>query len=228
MEAFNIICKKTWRRFYYCQECYDLPELQDFFRNPDPYLESHRLDAFKEKPGDTTKVVRIQIAGHDWVVKRYNIKGFRHWLRRCLLASRAMVSWSNALGLFRVGIATPTPVAMIERRFGPLRGAAYFIAEYEEGILANDFFRSSPDYLEYGDQVREAINHMTETLHSAGYTHDDWQFHNILLVDHQPLVLDLDHMRYFSRPTKRFETAKNRDWDRLRRSTERTLFNPTT
>jgi tRNA A-37 threonylcarbamoyl transferase component Bud32 len=224
VEEFNIICKRSWRRYFYCQEHYDVPELHDFFRNPDPYTQSNLVSVFKEKPGDTTKVVRVQIAGRDLVVKRYNIKGLRHWLRRCLLPSRAMVSWYNALRLFSVGIATPMPVAMIERRYGPFRGVAFFITEYQEGVVANEFFRSSPDYLEYGTQVREAINHVTETLHAAGLTHDDWQFHNILLVDHQPLVLDLDHMRYFSQPTKQFETAKNRDWDRLQRSVEFTVY----
>lgn len=226
MENFTIIGKKNWRQFYYCQDYYDLPELQAFFRDPDPFLISNRVSAFKEKQGDTTKVVRVKIAGHDWVVKRYNIKGFRHWLRRCLLPSRAMVSWRNALELFRVGIATPVPVAVIEKRFGPLRGVAYFITEYCDGILASRFFQSSPDYFEYGDQVRSSINHMTEKLHSAGFAHDDWQFNNILLVDYQPFVLDLDHMRHFDRPSSQFEAAKHRDWDRLRRSTEKTVYNP--
>ncbi len=224
MNSINNIEKRSWWRHFYCQSRYDIPELQAFFDNPDPFIQSNRLDVFKEKPGDTTKVVRVQIAGHDFVVKRYNIKGFRHWLRRCLVPTRAMVSWFNALRLIDAGIATPKPVAVIERRFGPLRGVAYFITEFQEGVVANEFFRSSPDYWEHGQAVREAINQITETLHAAGLTHDDWQFHNILLVDRQPLVLDLDHMRYFSQPTKKFEIAKNRDWDRLRRSAEFTVY----
>ncbi|MBX9586384.1 MAG: lipopolysaccharide kinase InaA family protein [Gammaproteobacteria bacterium] len=224
MESFTIIGKKNWRQFLYCLECYDVPELQAFFRDPDSFLTSNRVSAFKEKPGDTTKVVRINIAGHDWVVKRYNVKGFGHWLRRCLLPSRAMVSWGNALGLFRAGIATPVPVAVIEQRVGPLRGVAYYITEYCEGTLASHFFRSSPDYFEYGEQVRAAIHHMTEKLHAAGFTHDDWQYNNILLVDYQPLALDLDHMRYFGQPSSKFDAAKLRDWDRLRRSAEKTQY----
>lgn len=224
MESFTIIGKKNWRQFFYCLECYDVPELQAFFSDPDPFLTSNRVSAFKEKPGDTTKVVRINIAGHDWVVKRYNVKGFGHWLRRCLLPSKAMVSWRNALALFSSGIATPVPVAVIEQRVGPLRGVAYYITEYCEGTLASRFFRSSPDYLEYGEQVRTAIHHMTEKLHAAGFTHDDWQYNNILLVDYQPLALDLDHMRYFDRPSSTFDAAKLRDWDRLRRSAEKMQY----
>lgn len=224
MEQFTIVCQRSWRQFASYQEGYDLPELKDFLANPDPFMRSHRVKAFKEKPGDTTHVVHVRIADHDFVVKRYNIKGFRHWLRRSLLPSRASVSWCNALALFRVGIATPAPVAMIEQRFGPFRGVAFYISEYREGTIANEFFQSSPEYWTYGTQVREAIHHLTETLHEAGFTHDDWQHHNILLVDNQPLVLDLDHMRYFSHPSKRFEKAKDRDWDRLRRSSEATTF----
>jgi tRNA A-37 threonylcarbamoyl transferase component Bud32 len=224
MKQFDIICKRSWRRLLYCQESYNTPEFQSFFQNPDAYFQSHRIAVFKENPGDTTAVVRLRIAGSDFVVKRYNIKGIRHWLRRCLLPSKAMISWCNALRLFSVGIATPQPIAMIERRWGPLREVAFFITEYKEGVIANEFFKTNPPYLDEGAQVREAINHVTESLHAAGFTHDDWQFHNILLVDNQPMVLDLDHMRHFSQPSKAFEAAKARDWDRLRRSSESSVY----
>lgn len=224
MEQFELLYKRSWGRLFCCQERYNTPELRDFFNNPDPYLESHRVVVYKQNSGDPTAVMRVQIGEHDFVVKRYNIKGIGHWLRRCLLPSRAMVSWSNALRLFSVGIATPMPVAMLERRWGPLRGVAFFVTEYREGVIADEFFRSHSQFIDDGAQVLEAIHHVTGRLHTAGFTHDDWQFHNILLVDNQPLVLDLDHMRHFSQPSKRFEQAKNRDWDRLRRSAESTAY----
>ena len=225
MDQFNIIGKRGWRRFYQCQEAYHVPEFCDFFRNPNRYLLSHGVEVIKDNPVERTKVVRLKLCGCDWIVTRYAGEGWRHWLQRGLLPSKALLAWGNALGLFGVGIATPTPIAMIEQRFGPLRGMSYYVSEYCEGVAANQFLQSNTEYVEYGAQVREAINHLTEKLHAAGYTHAAWSLNSILLVDLQPLVMDIDQLQHFTGPSQRFTEAKNRDWDGLVRSAESTVFN---
>ena len=48
-------------------------------------------------------------------------------------AKPASVSWANTLRLEFLGINTLKPVALIEERFGPLRGRAYFNSRYLGG-----------------------------------------------------------------------------------------------
>ncbi|MDX1486824.1 MAG: hypothetical protein R3268_01390, partial [Acidiferrobacterales bacterium] len=70
------------------------------------------------KRGNTSTLVRATIDGRRVVIKRYNIKGRWHGLRRALRRTRASISWHNAHLLRFYGIDTPTPIAMIERRVG--------------------------------------------------------------------------------------------------------------
>ena len=85
------------------------------------------------KNGGSSTVVRIQWRGQDLVVKRYNVKGVWHFLRRCLRSSRALHSWQQG-HLWRVlELPTPKPLAVIEKRWGPLRLGGYLVTEYTSG-----------------------------------------------------------------------------------------------
>src|SRR5690606_11131714 len=95
---------------------------------PDALIED--VSRQRLKSGNTCTVALAEINGRKMVVKRYNIKSFCHRLGRLWRSSRAADSWVNAHRLLMYGISTPTPVALLEQRFGPLRGRAYFIAEY--------------------------------------------------------------------------------------------------
>jgi hypothetical protein len=57
------------------------------------------------------------VAGRTLVIKRYNIKGFAHWLKRFWRPSRAWHSWREGNRLAFLGIATPKPLAVLEKRF---------------------------------------------------------------------------------------------------------------
>lgn len=69
------------------------------------------------KTGGAASVGRVEVAGRTLVVKRYNIKGFAHWLKRFWRPSRAWHSWQEGNRLAFLGIATPKPLALLEKRF---------------------------------------------------------------------------------------------------------------
>lgn len=85
------------------------------------------------KTGGAASVGRVEVAGRTLVVKRYNIKGFAHWLKRFWRPSRAWHSWQEGNRLAFLGIATPKPLALLEKRFLWLRSRAYLVTEYLAG-----------------------------------------------------------------------------------------------
>lgn len=69
------------------------------------------------KTGGAATVAKVEVAGRPLVIKRYNIKGFAHWLKRFWRPSRAWHSWREGNRLAFLGIATPKPLAVLEKRF---------------------------------------------------------------------------------------------------------------
>jgi hypothetical protein len=83
------------------------------------------------KDGNSSTVAVIKIDKKNYVVKRYNIKGFWHGVSRAFRPSRAYNSWRNALLLEMLGIATAHPYLFLEqRRLWLFRGRAYYLCEY--------------------------------------------------------------------------------------------------
>ncbi|MBW1923545.1 MAG: hypothetical protein JRJ35_08735 [Deltaproteobacteria bacterium] len=160
------------------------------------------------KAGRTTTVYRMVVEGRTVVVKRYNIKGSWHGVRRAFRRTRASHSWRNAHRLEMLGIPTPRPVAVVERRFGPLRGTAYFVSEHAEGPNALVFFSGE----ERADRESVARS-LVELLHSLAVcriTHGDTKATNFIVTDSGPVVVDLDAMRK-RHSMRRFEKFHRRD-----------------
>lgn len=148
------------------------------------------------KDGGSSTVARIDQGGRHLVVKRYNIKGIGHWLSRFWRPTRAWHSWLAAHRLQFLGIATPQPVAMVERRFGPLRHRAWLITDYQPGV----------DLLEHLGEGRELppeatlneISRVFAQLAEARITHGDCKATNLLWHDGKVHLIDLDAMQAWS------------------------------
>ena len=205
-EYSELICRQSFSRFMLCKRDYDTPAMTDFLDNPDKIINSPKSLFLKK--GNSSTVIRIKIDEHDLVVKRYNIKNIRHRLRRFLRPSRATHSWKSAHLLLILGIATPMPVAMLERRFGYFRSKAYFVYEYIDGPNAIDFFND--DKLQQKLDVAKRILEIFKNLAVANISHQDMKGTNIIIHQNQPVLVDLDAMcMHISR--RRFEHAHRRD-----------------
>ncbi len=168
------------------------------------------------KAGNSSTVVKINIDGWDLVVKRYNIKNFPHALRRCLRPSRALVSWRMAQRLRWWRIATPKPVAMLEKRVFGLRSTAYFISEYVSGSLADDYLRWPDISVAERNRWLSQFELLLIRLRNLGLSHGDFKATNFLCgSDAELYLLDLDAMRNWSRPESGFKVAILRDYRRL-------------
>uniref|UniRef100_A0ABX1MZK2 Phosphotransferase n=1 Tax=Aromatoleum buckelii TaxID=200254 RepID=A0ABX1MZK2_9RHOO len=144
------------------------------------------------KDGGSSTVARIDVGGRKLVIKRYNIKDTAHALSRFWRPSRAWHSWIEAHRLAFLGIATPRPLALIERRFGPLRGRAWLVTDSCDGphLLQHLDAGSEPPPAE-GRALRELF----AALHRERISHGDLKATNLLWDQGGVKLIDLDAMR---------------------------------
>ena len=146
------------------------------------------------KDGGSSTVTRVTVGGRDVVIKRYNIKGVGHWLQRFWRPSRAWHSWLASWRLNFLGIATPQPLAMIERRIGPLRREAWLITEYCPGQNLLEHLGEAGDAIP-DDQTAEAMLRTFKQLAEARISHGDFKATNLLWHDEGVWLIDLDAMQ---------------------------------
>lgn len=166
------------------------------------------------KDGGTCTVVRVASGDRQIVIKRYNIKHWRHALSRAWRPSRAWHSWREAHRLAFHGIATPQPLAMIEERLGPFRGRAFLVTAHCAG-------RSLLDSLEPDSQpdpvLGMAIKRLFASLCALHITHGDLKASNLLWQDGEIFLIDLDAMVQH-RTLSTFATSWRRDRARFVRN----------
>ena len=148
------------------------------------------------KNGNSATVARIFHPQENWVIKRYNIKNIWHALKRCLRPSRAWVSWGNTQRLNISNIATPQAIAVIEKRFGPLRLTSYYVCKHVDAPDATEYFSAQPTS---NMETAQQFVTLFSLLKQLGIYHGDCKGTNFLIRDGQPWVIDLDSMREFCR-----------------------------
>ena len=144
------------------------------------------------KAGNTATVIHTTLAGHQVVIKRYNIKNIWHWLSHCWRTSRAAISWRNANLLEFIGIATPRPWGFIEKRQGGVRNTAYFISAYEDAEPLLDVYQRRKPTIQEQQQVATLF----QQLRYAKVRHGDMKAQNLLLDTTGKIwLIDLDAMQ---------------------------------
>lgn len=185
---------------------------QDLYRNPDSVFAD--AEGRYLKRGNTSTIVRTTIDGVEVAVKRYNIKGTWHGIRRSLRRTRASISWQNAHLLHFYGVCTPRPIAFIEKRFGLTRRVSYFISEYVAGPNCREFFSGQHASDSEGRRLAKEIAHVLSTLARYRLRHGDMKATNILIHHKRPCLVDLDAIRQY-KSAARFARAHRRDIQRL-------------
>ena len=146
------------------------------------------------KTGGAASVGKVEVDGRTLVIKRYNIKGFAHWLKRFWRPSRAWHSWCEGNRLAFLGIATPKPLALLEKRFLWLRSRAYLITEHLPGP---DIIERFAPYVESGDAPESellALDHLFAELIRERISHGDFKGHNLFWQEDRWALIDLDSM----------------------------------
>ena len=169
------------------------------------------------KTGGAASVGRVEVSGRTLVIKRYNIKNFSHWLKRFWRPSRAWHSWREGNRLMFLGIATPKPLAVQEKRFLGLRSKAWLVTEFIDGP---DIIERFAAYVESGDASEVellALDRLFAQLIQARISHGDFKGHNLFWHVDRWAMIDLDAMQQHSSQSS-FAAAYARDRARFMRN----------
>jgi tRNA A-37 threonylcarbamoyl transferase component Bud32 len=204
------VCIQKRDCFVVYRRALESPQLQEFLKVPDEFIARGQL----LKNGNSSTVALVQIAGRDYVLKRYNIKNLWHGLCRAFYPSRAWVSWRNAHMLEMLGVATPQPLLMMERRFGALRREAYFLSEFVPGEDVLRYLAKEPINSAAWERVLTQFSQLFQVMRDYHIVHGDMKASNFISTTAALIVLDLDAMR--NEPDKeRFRKAFSRDLQRF-------------
>ncbi len=169
------------------------------------------------KTGGSASVGRIEADGRTLLLKRYNIKGFVHWLKRFWRPSRAWHSWREGNRLAFLGIATPRPLAVLEKRFCGLRRQAYLVTEYLPGPDIIERFAPYVDNGAVPEAELQALDQLFADLIRERISHGDFKGHNLFWHEGRWTLIDLDSLRQHHSASS-FAPAYARDRARFMRN----------
>ncbi|MDT8440436.1 MAG: lipopolysaccharide kinase InaA family protein [Desulfuromonadales bacterium] len=193
--------------------CRDQVEiLGPLLADPDRYIEAGVL----LKKGGSATVARVELNGRSLLVKRYNIKGVRHWLRRFWRPSRAWHAWREGHRLRFLGLATPRPLAVLEQRCCWLRRRAYLVTDYLDGPNLVERMASLSDDHALTTELT-ALHRLFDALCRERISHGDLKGSNLIRDGEHWALIDLDAMRQH-RSAWLFRRACRRDRSRLLRN----------
>ena len=207
------VCEQSWSRFLVYRRELASPGWQALRADPDRAM----ARGVMLKDGNSSTVVRLDIDGRAVVVKRYNLKSWWHVLKRLFFPTRAWHSWRNAHMLELLGIATPTPLLLLERRIGPLRRVAWFVADHVEGRDVQQLLQDVPVDSAVWQQAMTQFQDLFSALRAHGIVHGDTKATNFLHTPAGLQVLDLDAMRQ-EPDARRFRRASASDLQRFARN----------
>ncbi|CAG0957435.1 hypothetical protein MTYP_00537 [Methylophilaceae bacterium] len=195
-QCTDVAVSRSWHHFLALSRKGHSAELEQVLLNtPDALLDG--VGQKRLKSGNTCTVGLTEINDRKMVVKRYNIKSFWHGVGRSWRPSRAALSWKNAHRLMMYGIGTANPLALLESRFGPLRGRAYFLAEYIQAPNIAQLMEDASVTQERKQQVAENLAWLMYKLMLLQIAHGDLKASNIHIEGARPLLIDLDSLREY-------------------------------
>jgi tRNA A-37 threonylcarbamoyl transferase component Bud32 len=210
------VVHKTWRYFSVCDCSYDTENMRALLQNPVQAFDASAAEMLKA--GNTSTVKKITLDDKHFVIKRYNLKNFLHTIKQLFRVSRAAKIWRNAQYLNLLEIPTAKPVALLEKRFGPLRLTSYIITEYVAGEDLQSFL-SKPQSSTTLTNAMQNIQQLFAHLDAVQLAHGDMKATNILVMNNQPVLLDLDAM-YLYKTHWRWQRAARKDRERFMKNWE--------
>ena len=150
-------------------------------------LQSDALNAFIQTPQklmrsgarikNSAHIVRAKLGGRQVVIMRDNNIAKRWKYFRPTAAHR---NWRNAHLLLTAGIATPTPIAYIETRFGPLRFGGYYLCEFNPAPSLRTLpFAKAPKSI--AKPIAKSIGALFEAMRLAQICHSELKSRNLLV-----------------------------------------------
>jgi tRNA A-37 threonylcarbamoyl transferase component Bud32 len=120
-------------------------------------------------------------------VKQYQYRGIRYGLKSLFTRTRARNSWIAGNAFLLRGISTPLPLALVERKLGPLVTESFLVTEWLTGARELNDYISGLAQRAAAPAVKHAfITSLAATLrelHEKGVYHADLKSTNILVQE---------------------------------------------
>lgn len=206
----EFLAEQNWNRYLLMRRDKSSKVLRKLLTEPDAGLGGTKL----LKNGATASVFEVAgQEGESWVLKRYNIKSWKHWLSRCWRPSRAVMSWKSAQALALVSVSTAKPLALRESRTGRLRHEAYLITEKVAGERLDQWLLKRPGH-EIPPWLDECILNTFKSLLGSRISHGDMKSTNFFVSDTDFVLIDLDATQVH-RSERLFKRAFRKDMTRF-------------
>ena len=187
----DFVAESSFRKFQVVSRSECCKSLTEFLTAPDAYINTgHVL-----KRGSTNTVSIVSLTnGKKVFVKRYKSnKGLIHQFFRGFRASRARNSWYIGHYFLRLlGIDTPKPIALIEKKIGIFVTCSYLVTEFVKGETALHYFDNLTEINSTAIQRADALVEILSTLKQGLVFHGDMKATNFIFTDTRNLVIDLD------------------------------------
>lgn len=172
------------------------------------------LDGEAIAAGPLSDVVRVEIDGRRYFVKRYTRPG-KNALRRWIGTPRVEAEWRNLQRFEAWGIPTARLVAWgHERRLRAFVRGALITEEIPHTVDLERIARGDP--VRFRDRqwfrhVSRQIAHIVATLHRHGFTHNDLHWRNLLFQETTGTVylIDCPNGAFWFGPPLRYRIAKD-------------------
>ena len=161
--------------------------LEEIISQIDTYMEKGEI--IKDEEGH--KIIRINLKEDIFVIKKYQIKGSWHYLRKLFSQTRAFVAWKASHWFNASGIRTVNIVAVIERYNFLSTTESYLISLNLPGERLDEVdLNKRKEYL-----IENRLSSFFKRLKWIGFNHGDVKSSNFFLFNQELFVFDLDIAR---------------------------------
>jgi hypothetical protein len=185
-----------------------LGALQEFLSSPETCM----VEGKPLKLGTTNTVMKVDLGGRSYVVKRYNLKNLRVFFSRLPKVSRSLKAWRATQAFWALGVPTAEPIALVRERLGPLYFRSWMVTEYIDAPHFGEFFSNSDDNFDLLDPQRETLLRFFQRMVAGKLSHGDLKCTNLLWhQNYGPISIDMDAARYHGGGGRIFERYWRKD-----------------
>lgn len=172
-------------------------------------IERNIISENVEKP---KSVFHINHDSYQLTVEHHRIKKIENRVKHAI-KNPAKKLWDNANMLIQHEIPIVEPVALMQQYSYGLPKNEYLISKYYEGINGDDYFCDDSPTKAHWEEAMNAIVQLTKKIKNNKFTHDYFRSSNILMVNHQPLLMGFQHVNKFEGDDKTYQIEHGYDID---------------
>ncbi|MBX9586293.1 MAG: hypothetical protein K2X50_03455 [Gammaproteobacteria bacterium] len=207
---FEYFTRKTNRRVIYYYSPYDT--LINTFLDIDNIITTKTVSILRENVKHNKSAFLVNLDSHQFIIERHRINSIGKRLKRAIKNPTKKLL-ENASMLLKHEIPIVEPIALIQHYSLGFPKKEFLVNKYYKGMIGCDYFSSESPMKSHWESAMNAILNLSLKLKAAKFTHDYFRSQNILMVDHKPLLVDIQNINKFNGDERAFEIEHGFDID---------------